>query len=142
MSANMPHAAKKKPDKREERLHKKLVCILRMDINPGIYWFHPANGEKRHISTGVKLKEMGVRAGAPDLVFLRQGHFYGLELKADGGSLENSQRQAHKDIVDAGGTYAVAKGIHAALDQLIEWQIITRENTRKPKILWLIEEAA
>ena len=123
MTANKPYG-KKKRDKPEERLHTALVAILRLEIINSVYWFHPANGEKRPISTGILLQKMGVRPGAPDLMFLAQGRFYGLELKAPKNYQSPSQRQTEKDIVAAGGAYAVAKSIRDALIQLVEWNLV------------------
>jgi len=59
------------------------------------YCFHIPNGEKRHISVGVKLKKMGVKRGPWDIFFALARHgFSGLfiEFKKD----ESSKLSEHQ----------------------------------------------
>lgn len=37
---------------------------------PKVLWFHPPNGGYRNAREGAKFKEMGVKAGVSDLIFL------------------------------------------------------------------------
>ncbi|MFZ0073085.1 MAG: hypothetical protein WAK85_17570, partial [Xanthobacteraceae bacterium] len=40
----------------------------------------------------------GVRAGTPDLILIKDGRTYGLELKADNGRVSPAQAQAHAEM--------------------------------------------
>jgi len=66
----------------ERGLHK--LCVQWLELaRPDILYWHPANGEVRSKRTAALLKAMGVKAGAPDLMFvLPDGRFAGIELKA------------------------------------------------------------
>ena len=55
--------------------------------------FHIANEGKRSVQYQVKLKKMGFRAGAPDLVIeYPKGKIIYIELKREKGVLSNSQK--------------------------------------------------
>jgi len=53
--------------------------------------FHVPNGGKRSPIEAAILKGLGVTAGVPDIIAIRAGHAYGLELKADGGKPTSKQ---------------------------------------------------
>ena len=97
---------------------------LRLRRAPGVYWFHPANGGARTAIEGAILKACGVRAGTPDVICIRGGKTYGLELKAPNGRLSEAQRIAHDEMRAAGAEVAVAVGVDQALEQLEEWQML------------------
>ena len=123
-----------KSDNAEYRLQCALVGHLKLRLMPRVYWTAMANGEKRSAATGARLKAMGLRAGNADLLFLCNGHAYGLELKAlrigakgaplKGAGQSEAQILAQRDWTAAGGSYAVATGIVEALAQLEAWGII------------------
>jgi hypothetical protein len=56
------------------------------------------------------------------LVIEGKSHF--LEVKTKRGRLSRAQAEARDEIVVAGGTWAVAKGLDAALEQLKAWGAI------------------
>jgi hypothetical protein len=58
---------------------------------------------------------LGVRSGTPDLIIIKAGRAYGLELKAPGGTLTPSQIAAHSLLISAGAMVATADKIDAAL---------------------------
>jgi hypothetical protein len=49
--------------------------------------FHVPNGGRRSHTEAAIIKGIGVRAGIPDIVAVRRGVFFGLELKASNGRL-------------------------------------------------------
>jgi hypothetical protein len=108
----------------EFHLHCAVVQHLRLAALPGVFYFHPANGEARSARTGAKLKRMGTRPGVPDLVVIVGGIAHGLELKAHGGRQSPSQKLAQKDWERAGGAYEVADGINTALAALVRWKAL------------------
>jgi hypothetical protein len=107
---------------REQTLQKALADHLRARAAVGTYWFHPANGGARTAIEGAILKACGVRAGTPDLILIKDGKTFGLELKANGGRASEAQAQAHQEA--AGAEVAVAVGIDDALAQLERWQLL------------------
>jgi hypothetical protein len=108
----------------EQEIQRALADHLRLRAAPNVYWFHPANGGARTAIEGAILKACGVRPGTPDLICIRGGKTYGLEIKADGGRLSDAQRIAHDEMRTAGAEVAVAVGLDAALTQLEEWQVL------------------
>ena len=108
----------------EQEIQKALADHLRARAAAGTYWFHPANGGARTAIEGAILKACGVRAGTPDLILIKDGKTFGLELKADNGRVSPAQAQAHQEMRAAGATVAVATGIDDALAQLEAWQLL------------------
>jgi hypothetical protein len=70
--------------------------------------FHVPNGGWRSPAEASILKGLGVRAGIPDIIAIKNGRAYGLELKAPGGRLTATQRDAHVALAAAGATVATA----------------------------------
>jgi hypothetical protein len=108
----------------EQDVQRAVAEHLRLRRAPGVYWFHPANGGARTAIGGAILKACGVRAGTPDLICIRDGRTYGLELKAPAGRLSEAQCIAHEEMKAAGAEVAVAVGLDAALAQLEAWQML------------------
>src|ERR1700730_15581923 len=102
----------------ESQIQKALADHLRFRAAPGTYWFHPANGGARTAIEGAILQACGVGAGTPDLILIKDGRTYGLELKADKGRVTPAQAQAHEEMHAAGAEVATAFGIDDAIAQL------------------------
>ena len=102
----------------EAELQEHVVHLMRAYGRPEVCWFAVANGEQRSRSVGARLKRQGVIAGAPDMVFLIKGVFYGIELKTNIGKVSTLQRMFGNWIEAAGGTYHVCYGIYQAFDCL------------------------
>jgi hypothetical protein len=83
----------------------------------------PNGGFRRRVEAAI-LKGCGVVRGVPDIVAVRGGHLYGLELKAPGGRLSPAQRDAHAALAAAGATVAVAVGLDQALDVMEGWGLL------------------
>ena len=99
----------------EDAIQQHVVHLMRSYGREDVCYFAVANGEARSLATGAKLKRQGVIAGAPDMVFVVDGFFYGLELKTDSGRLSPSQSEFGDWIKSAGGTYLVAHGLEEAV---------------------------
>ena len=69
-----------------------------------------------------KLK--GFVPGSPDLIFVKNGEFFGLELKADGGRPTLAQLEQADEIRLAGGYTVIAEGLDEAIKCLETWGII------------------
>jgi hypothetical protein len=116
----------------EQDIQKALAEHLRLRAARNVYWFHPANGGARTAIEGAILKACGVRAGTPDMILVRDGKTYGLELKAPNGRPSEAQRIAHEEMKAAGAEVAVAVGIDHALAQLEQWEMLRGLSQSKP----------
>ena len=97
----------------EQQIQRAVFEHLAVRAASTVFAFHPANGGWRSRVEGAILKGMGVRAGVPDIVAVKNGRCYALELKAPDGRLTPAQRDAHAALVAAGATVAVAYGLRA-----------------------------
>ena len=74
---------------------------------------HCPNGGSRNKAEAVKLKQMGVKAGIPDLSLpVPKGIYNGLyiEMKYDKGTIQKSQKEMLKALADAGHYCVVCYG--------------------------------
>lgn len=110
----------------EQEIHKAVVSHLNARSYPGTFFFHPANGGKRTPFEARLFKSLGVISGVPDIIVLKGGKVYGLELKATGGRLQPSQRLTLAAMQEAGAEVAVAKSLDEALITLECWGVLKR----------------
>jgi hypothetical protein len=108
----------------EQAIQRALADHLRLRAAPGVFWFASEAGGYRSVVEANILKHCGVRRGIPDLLLIKGGKTFGLELKAEGGRLSDAQRLAHEEMRAAGADVAVAVGIDQALEQLERWQLL------------------
>jgi hypothetical protein len=83
--------------------------------------FHVPNGGWRSRVEAAIMKGLGVKAGVPDIIAIKNGRAYGFELKAPGERLTAVQRDAHAALSEAGAIVAVACGLDDALIVLERW---------------------
>jgi hypothetical protein len=108
----------------ERELQCGLAEYLRWRAYPDVWWTCFPAGERRDASTGALLQRMGLKAGVPDMLILRNGRLHGLELKADRGRLSSAQVSAHAELRRAGAVVGVTKSMDEALGLLREWSVI------------------
>jgi hypothetical protein len=108
----------------EQQIQRAVFHHLAVRAASAVFAFHPANGGWRSPVEGAILKGMGVRAGVPDIVAVKNGQCYALELKAPDGRLTPAQRDAHAALAAAGATVAVAYGLDDALARLEAWGLV------------------
>jgi hypothetical protein len=65
----------------EAQIQRAIFQHLDLRGAPDVYAFHPANGGYRSKVTASILKACGVRAGVPDIVAVKDGKTFALELK-------------------------------------------------------------
>lgn len=85
---------------------------------------HCPNGGSRNRAEAVKLKQMGVVAGIPDLHLpVKKGNYIGLyiEMKYNKGRLEESQKTMLKALAAAGHYCVVCYGAEEAINILKEY---------------------
>ena len=112
----------------EQIIHKAVASHLRARPAENLVWWHTANGArfggKNPAMHGAIMKSLGVRAGVSDLILLREGNFYALELKAPGGRPTESQLEFLSDVQRAGGYSVCAEGLDEAICCLEHWGLL------------------
>jgi hypothetical protein len=84
-----------KPRARPEQIIQRAVFNhLRTRAAPGVFAFHVPNGGARRPIEATIMQGLGVKGGVPDVIAIRQGRVYGLELKAEGGRVTPKQLEA------------------------------------------------
>lgn len=105
----------------EDSIHIQMAGYLDICLRVGVLaeWFHIPNEGKRGIQTAIKLKRMGLRKGASDLVLIFSSHagrplVAMPEVKRVGKSAEKDQAAFHARVEQAG----VPSGVVHSLDEL------------------------
>lgn len=102
----------------ENDIQQQLVMLLRAYCRRDVCWFAVPNGEWRYPKTAARLQAQGVRAGAPDMVFIVRGEFHGLEIKRERGRVSETQDTFAGEILQAGGHYGLCRGLEQTLQYL------------------------
>lgn len=106
-------------------LQKFTVELLRLN---GVFAFAVPNGEHRSKRTGARLKAMGVRKGAADLlIFAPPGQAYCLELKSAKGRLSPEQKEFQAACIGMGIPYAVASSPEDVETILDAWGVLRKQ---------------
>src|SRR5262245_66056124 len=108
----------------EQQIQRAIFEHLAVRGVPGTFSFHVPNGGWRSRVEATILKGMGVRAGVPDVILIRDAEMYALEIKAEGGRLSPAQRECPERMRAAGGKVATAVGLDQALAQLEAWGLL------------------
>lgn len=117
----------KKHARPEDALQMALVEHLRFRVAPGVVWHSTPNEGVRSPREGARLKRMGLRPGAGDLLFVLPpaGRAAYLELKAGtAGRQSQEQKDFEADVNAAGARYALARTLDEALGVLKGWGAI------------------
>lgn len=109
----------------ERALHRACAQYLAKVLKPDVVWTtFPAGGGGK--ARGGMLKALGLKAGWPDIQIIREGRYYGVELKAIEGSLSKAQRDVHEQIKLAGGYVSVCRSVNDLERQIVDWRIPNR----------------
>ncbi|WP_316176173.1 VRR-NUC domain-containing protein [Bradyrhizobium sp. SZCCHNRI1073] len=111
----------------EQAIHQAVVAHLRARPESGVFFWHTPNEGKRGFVNAAHLKAMGMIAGVPDLLILKDGRLYAIEFKAPGGRLTPSQRLVIDRMRECGATAIAAFSIDEALVTLEYWGILKRD---------------
>jgi hypothetical protein len=113
-------------DNPERRLQCQVAAYLRMMLPEDVFWTaFPAGGGGK--IRGAQLKGMGLRAGVPDFLFVKDGIAHWVELKAEGGRLSEAQQQTCLDIGHAGSpNVVVCRSLQDVIDTLRQWKFPAR----------------
>jgi hypothetical protein len=116
----------------EAELQRALCRHLEARAAPGLVWFHVPQGNKlggKISAKGIAIQGainggLGVKRGVSDLIFLHDGKFYSLELKAEGRTPTTEQLEFIDKASAAGGFATWCAGLDAALRVLEAWQLL------------------
>ncbi len=108
----------------EQQIHISIVQALRWEC-PGAVITHCRNegnrGGRKGAMDGYRGKQMGVRAGFPDLVVFWKGRVIFIEVKREGSYLEKAQKNCRDDLGENGfSEYLVARSIDDIKEYLAE----------------------
>lgn len=108
----------------EAQIQRALVEYLDWAALPDCVWFSCPNGGYRLKTEAARFKGLGVKAGVPDMVFVRNGIAHGLELKTPTGRLTPAQINFLEAWRKAGGRAQVAFGLDEAINVLNAWGLV------------------
>jgi len=114
----------------EDEIQRAVFKHLAVRGAPDVFAFHPANGGWRSPIEAAILKGLGVRAGVPDVIAIKAGRVYAIELKAPRGRMTEAQHVVHAALRAAGTAVAVVHGLDAAIDQLEQWKLVKGSSRR------------
>jgi hypothetical protein len=119
------------PDPLEAEIQIQLVQYLALAAPSRgfLFWSTPNEGmgnarSGAGIGRMVRLKKMGLRSGVADLVIIKEGCVFFLELKRRLGKQSANQLVFEADAIRAGADYAVAHSFDEAVNILKSWEII------------------
>ena len=108
----------------EQKLQKTVLEHLTWRGMPGMFVFHyPAGGWRSPIEAAI-FQSLGVVAGIPDILIIRAGHVFALELKTAHGRLTGTQIETQARLRAAGAEVATAVELDDALEQLTQWELL------------------
>jgi hypothetical protein len=108
----------------EAQIQRALIAHLTARPAPDLWWAHIPNGGFRTKPEAAILRGLGLRKGAPDLIFIHGGRAYGLELKRIGGKPSEDQLACLAAMEAAGAYTCIAEGLDRAIAVLECWGIL------------------
>ena len=75
----------------EAAIQRAVFAHIRARGAPRVFAFHPANGGYRRPVEAKILQSLGVTSGVPDVIAVKDGRCFALELKPEGGKLTEAQ---------------------------------------------------
>jgi hypothetical protein len=124
--------AKARRQQPEAQIQRAVFQHLRARAAPGVFAFHPANGGYRKPIEAKILQGLGVRAGVPDIIAIKDGRCYALELKSAGGKLSENQERVLIALRDADAMGTHAHGLDQALRILEGWGLLRGHAAIRP----------
>src|SRR5262245_47517248 len=108
----------------EDQIQRAVFQHLRQRPAPGVVAFHVPNGGARKPSDASMLKGLAVLAGVHDVIAIKAGRVFALELKAEDGRLTIAQVNTHSALRTAGAEVATTYGLDAAIRQIEQWDLV------------------
>ena len=115
------------PHRTETELQIAVAHFLELALAPHVYYTAIGHGGGGRVR-GAILKAMGLKPGAPDLLFVRpsDGRACFIELKAKRGTTSDAQDKTHDDINLCGGLVSVCRSVEAVEICLRAWDFPMR----------------
>jgi hypothetical protein len=110
----------------EQAVQGNIVRHLPFILPRDAFMFAVPNGGARVGKEGAIFQRQGVVAGVPDLIVLWAGRAFGLEVKAEKGTLSAKQVAAHAAMRRAGAPVAVVRSLPDAIAFFREQQVPLR----------------
>jgi hypothetical protein len=112
----------------EASIQRAVFDHIRLRGAPGVFAFHPMNGgvHQRGRRRAINASN-GVIPGVPDVILIREGQAFALELKTEKGALRDSQIRTLEQMELAGAICHVAHGLDAAIAWLEEKRLLRGE---------------
>jgi hypothetical protein len=108
----------------EDQIQRAVIAHFAVRGAPGVFVFHPPNGGYRKPTEAAILKGMGVHPGLPDVIAVKGGQVYAIELKTENGRPTSAQLQAIEELRAAGARVEICHGLDRALAQLEAWGLL------------------
>jgi len=116
---------RKLPPPPESALQIAVAQLLELSCDPEWRWTHFPAGEKRSKITASRLKRFGLKPGWPDFQLVSpDGVFHALELKREGGVLNDAQKDFKLWAIRHEVVYVVARSLADAMLALERWGAI------------------
>lgn len=103
----------------EQALQRQVVQFLALALDGNSTFLHVPNGGLRSLSEARRFKEMGVRAGAPDLLVICDGRAIWLEMKSGTGRVSDVQAAFHEELRRARSPVAVCRSLDDVIAALV-----------------------
>jgi hypothetical protein len=105
----------------EQQIQKAVFAHLKWRGVPGAFAWHPFSGGYRRPVEAAIYTTLGAVSGLPDVLIVRGGQLFGLELKSKNGRVTAAQAECHRCLRASGARIAVATGIDQAVKQFEAW---------------------
>jgi hypothetical protein len=131
-TSRLPRAPRGRGIRAETQLQKAVAIFLQFALPPHVAWTYVPNGEgELSPEQGRRLREMGLKPGWPDLLFIAAGKAYLIELKTEkdevfgiaAGRVSNDQIAMHAWLRTAGAPVAVCRSVEDVEAALRGWAI-------------------
>ncbi len=110
----------------EQELQRQVIALFGAVLPADVFWAHyPAGGKRSRIEAAI-FKGLGVVAGTPDLILIRNGCTYWIELKSAKGSLTMNQVAVHQRLRNAGALVETCRSVDDVIDVLTRWKFPLR----------------
>jgi hypothetical protein len=122
-------SAPKQPSLRESDIQAQIVALLSHHASRNHYIFfsvpneHDLSGAGNRFAKINKLKKMGLTSGVADLVVVKNGQAYFMEVKTPTGIVSDNQRWFMSNAASVGAHYAIVRSYEEAIKVLTAWVI-------------------
>lgn len=114
----------------EQELHKTIAEYLdKLAPVNEFWWCHVPNGGARSKIEASILKGLGVKPGVADILIIKAGRAYWIELKSPRGSQSDTQHSFELQMYRCGCPYVVVRSLDMAIGTLRGWGMTKARTT-------------